>query len=311
MMRNADSNHSQIPSEQKCYPCDASSQPNSAKKGFGLPNGERSSTGAEFGSTIIGPDTIWQQEGTGALGVHHPVNLVYNDATSGLEFRRTISVDDKYLFYITDHVSNKSASPVTLYAYAQISRYGAPQISGYSVIHEGLFGVLGEDGLQEVTYKLIEDKNTMSFNVSNAWLGITDKYWAAALIPYKTAAVSAEFAFSNVGGVKIYQTGYHTGAETIAPGATSTTATRLFAGAKEVEVLDAYQKSEDINRFDRLIDWGVGSFITKRMFLAIDFIFHLVGNFGVGILIITALVKLLLFPLAKNSYEQVVKTKAL
>jgi YidC/Oxa1 family membrane protein insertase len=290
-------------------------EPNSPPIELLSPAGSPNPFFAEFGwidatRTLVGPDTVWRQEGTGALSVDHPVTLVYTDAPAGLEFRRTISVDDKYLFHITDQVVNKSSTPTTIYPYGRISRYGTPPTLGYSVLHEGLIGVLGNDGLQEVTYKAIEDKKTMSFKVSDAWLGITDKYWAATLIPKMTAAINAEFAFSNIGGVKTYQTDYHGGGETIAPGATASTATRLFAGAKEVALLDAYQQNENINRFDRLIDWGWFYFITKPMFKFIDLIYQHVGNFGVAILIVTVCIKALFFPLANKSYASMAKMKS-
>jgi YidC/Oxa1 family membrane protein insertase len=260
---------------------------------------------------IVGPDTVWKQEGTGALGVNRPVTLVYTDPATKLEFRRVISVDDAYMFHVVDEVINKGSSPVTLYPYARISRYGTPPTSGYSALHEGLIGVLGNDGLQEVTYKSIEDKKQMSFNVSDAWLGITDKYWAATLIPEKSTVIDAKFEFNTTPeNVKTYQVGYHADGHTIAPGASTATTTRLFAGAKEVALLDRYQANENINRFDRLIDWGWFYFITKPLFKFIDLTYHYVGNFGVAILIVTVIIKGLFFPLANKSYASMAKMKA-
>jgi YidC/Oxa1 family membrane protein insertase len=289
--------------------------PNSPPIDLLSPAGSPNPFFAEFGwidatRTLVGGETVWRQEGTGALTVDHPVTLVYTDAATGLEFRRTISVDDKYLFRVTDQVANKSSNPTTIYPYGRILRYGTPPTLGYSVLHEGLIGVLGNDGLQEVTYKTIEDKKNMSFKVTDAWLGITDKYWAATLIPERTAAIDAEFSFSTLGGVKTYQTDYHASGETIAPGETASTATRLFAGAKEVAVLDAYQQNENINRFDHLIDWGWFYFITKPMFKFIDLIYQHVGNFGVAILIVTVCIKALFFPLANKSYASMAKMKS-
>src|SRR5262249_54462841 len=129
-----------------------------------------------------GPDTAWRQEGSGALAVGHPVTLVYDNG-EGVTFRRTISVDEKYLFTVKDEVKNSGAAPVTLYPYALISRHGTPQTLGYYILHEGMIGMLGDQGLQEITYKTIDEKKTLTFSVTNAWLGITDKYWAAALVP--------------------------------------------------------------------------------------------------------------------------------
>jgi YidC/Oxa1 family membrane protein insertase len=255
-------------------------------------------------------DTVWRQVGSGALSVDRPVTLAYDNG-QGLEFRRTISVDDKYMFTIQDQVANKGGAPVTLYPYALISRHGTPPTLGYYILHEGLIGVLGDQGVQEVTYKSIEDKKTIEFkNISGAWLGITDKYWAATLIPDKAAQLQARFSFDNVGSLKSYQTDYFADAQTIAPGASVASTTRLFAGAKEVRVVDGYMKSYDIKLFDRLIDWGWFYFITQPLFKFIDLIYGLVGNFGVAILIVTVCIKGLFFPLANKSYASMAKMKA-
>ena len=173
--------------------------------------------------------------GRGALAVGRPVTLVYDNG-EGLEFRRTIAVDDKYMFTIKDEVANKGAAPVTLYPYALISRHGTPQTLGYYILHEGLIGVFGDKGLKEETYADIEKKKTISFNATNAWLGITDKYWAATLVPDTKTHVDAKFS-SGIRSArrKTYQTDYLARAQTIAPGATGAADGRLFAGAKEVE----------------------------------------------------------------------------
>jgi YidC/Oxa1 family membrane protein insertase len=262
---------------------------------------------AGAGVTLPGPDTLWRQEGGGALSVGRPVTLVYNNG-EGLEFRRTIAVDDRYLFTIKDEVANKGASAVTLYPYALISRHGTPPTLGYYILHEGLIGVFG-DKLQEESYADIEKKKEILFTSTNAWLGITDKYWAAALLPLPAAKIQARFsAFQN--GLKRFQTSYNLDPVTVAPGATSAFDTRLFAGAKEVSIVDGYNQQLGLNKFDLLIDWGWFYFITKPMFFALDWIYHLVGNFGVAILIITVLIKIVFFPLANKSYASMAKMKA-
>jgi YidC/Oxa1 family membrane protein insertase len=265
-----------------------------------------------------GPDTVWQREGAGSLAPGRPIALVYDNG-EGLKFRRTISVDDKYLFTLRDEVANSTAAPVTLYPYALISRHGLPQTSGYYILHEGLIGVMGDQGLQEVTYKTIDDKKSLVFKATDAWMGITDKYWAATLLPNTDAQVQAHFSAGETGGMKTYQTDYLLDAKTIAPGATGTADARLFAGAKEVGLvginfplvgIGGYNQQLDLNHFDLLIDWGWFYFITKPMFLALDFFFKLVGNFGVAILLVTVLVKTLFFPLANKSYASMAKMKA-
>ena len=140
------------------------------------------------GSTARIPDqnTMWQQEGSGALSPTNPVTLKYDNG-EGLTFRRTIAIDDRYLFTIKDDVTNVGTAPVTLYPFALISRHGTPQVSGYYILHEGLIGYLGDKGLQEYGYKKIDDAKSVAFNVTNGWLGMTDKYWASALLPDTTA----------------------------------------------------------------------------------------------------------------------------
>ena len=136
---------------------------------------------------------------------------------------------------------NKSANSVTLYPYGLISRHDTPKTLGYYLLHEGLIGYLGDDGLQEITYKKIEDKKVMTFNVTNAWFGITDKYWAATLLPDPKAHLKARFSTGKLGAKETYQTDYLLDAQTVAPGATTSVEGRLFAGAKEVRVVNAYE----------------------------------------------------------------------
>ena len=251
-------------------------------------------------------NTVWRQDGSGALTPSSPVTLSYDNG-EGLVFRRTIAVDDKYLFTLKDTVENKGSSPVTLYPFALISRHGTPHVSGYYILHEGLIGVL--DKLEEVSYKTIEEKKNLTFNVTNGWLGLTDKYWAAALLPNTDAKLQAHFSSGQIGSLKTYQSDYLLDAQTIAPGATGTAGARPFARAKEVGVINAYDEALRLNKFDRLIDWGWFYFITKPMFWAIDYLYRLVGNFGIAILLVTVLVKAIFFPLANKSYASMAKMK--
>ena len=267
---------------------------------------------------------MWQQEGSGALTPTNPVTLKYDNG-EGLTFRRTIAVDDRYLFTIKDEVTNVGTAPVTLYPFALISRHGTPQVSGYYILHEGLIGYLGDQGLQEKGYKAVTEAPVLSnggrgfeFNVTNGWLGITDKYWAAALLPDTTARLKARF-LAETGSQVRYQTDYLQDAQTVAIGGTVSVNARLFAGAKEASVVGinfplvgfgGYTRELGLNHFDLLIDWGWFYFITKPMFLALDWFYHLFGNFGVSILLVTVIVKLLFFPLANKSYASMAKMKS-
>jgi YidC/Oxa1 family membrane protein insertase len=263
-------------------------------------------------------DTVWQQEGSNSLTPSTPVMLKYDNG-DGLIFRRTISIDDRYLFTLKDDVTNIGNTPVTLYPFALISRHGTPKVAGYYILHEGLIGYLGDKGLQEFTYKKIDDAKEVKLQATNGWLGITDKYWASALLPDTSAQLQARFSSNLVGSIHTYQTDYLQDPQTIAIGGTGTTTARLFAGAKEASVVGinfpiggfgGYNKELDLNHFDLLIDWGWFYFITKPMFLALDFFYHLVGNFGIAILLVTVLVKLLFFPLANKSYASMAKMKS-
>jgi YidC/Oxa1 family membrane protein insertase len=272
------------------------------------------------GSTARIPDqnTVWQQESSGTLSPGNPVTLKYDNG-EGLTFRRTIAIDDRYLFTIKDDVTNVGSAPVTLYPFALISRHGKPEVSGYYILHEGLIGYLGEQGLQEYAYSKIDEAKSVAFNVTNGWLGITDKYWATALLPDTTAKLQARFSSNLANNKRSYQTDYLLDPQTIPIGGTGSANARLFAGAKEAGVVGinfpfaghgGYNKQLELNRFDLLIDWGWFHFITKPMFLALDYFYHLVGNFGVSILLVTVLVKLLFFPLANKSYESMAKMKS-
>jgi YidC/Oxa1 family membrane protein insertase len=292
--------------------------PNSPAIVLLAPSGTAEPFYAEFG-WVAGPgatfkvpnaETEWRQEGSGALQIGRPITLVWDNG-EGLEFRRTISVDDKYLFTLKDSVRNTGANPVTIFPYGLISRHGTPKTLGYYILHEGLIGVMGDQGLQELSYKTVEDKKLITFNVTNAWLGITDKYWAATLLPNTDARLDAHFSVGQLGSIKTYQTDYLLDGRTIQPGGTASADARLFAGAKEVSVVNEYNDTLRLNLFDRLIDWGWFYFITKPMFWALDSIYKLVGNFGIAILIVTVIIKLIFFPLANKSYASMAKMKTL
>ncbi len=265
---------------------------------------------ASEGVKLPTAETVWTAEAQRPLTAENPVKLSYDNG-EGLIFRRTVAVDADYMFTVTQEVENKSARAVTLYPYALISRHEKPLTAGFFILHEGLIGVMGEEGLQEIGYDTAAEDKTTTFKATSGWLGITDKYWATALIPDQTAPYEAHFQGSSGNGRDSFQTDFLLGPLTIAPGAKQASASMLFAGAKQVNVIDAYETKYNIRLFERMIDWGWFYFITKPLFHALDFFYHLVGNFGVSILIVTVLVKLIFFPLANKSYESMSKMKKL
>jgi YidC/Oxa1 family membrane protein insertase len=263
-------------------------------------------------------DTPWTADRK-TLTVDQPVTLT-RDNGAGLIFKRVVAVDDKYMFTITDSVMNSGAAPATVRPFGLILRHGRPNIAGYSVLHEGFVGVITGNGasqvaltlpVQEVTYANIEKATGRlnTFKGDGGWLGFTDKYWGSAVIPDQTAPIEARFSASGTVQPVDYQADFLGQEQTVAPGASFETKTRVFAGAKEVSTIDNYESNLGIKKFSLMIDWGWFWMITIPMFRLLDAIYKVVGNFGIAILIVTVLVKLAFFPLANRSYQSMAKMK--
>ena len=259
-------------------------------------------------------ETVWQAQAGAKLTPETPVTLNWDNG-QGLKFRRVISVDKQYMLSITDEVENTTSGDVILTPYARLYRFGTPKTSGYSVIHEGLIGVPGDAGLKEITYHdVLEDGGAKSFDgKTGGWLGITDKYWAAALIPDQKATYAGSFRGqrAGAGGQEVFWTDYQLGVVPVAAGATYKTDGKLFAGAKQVKVIEAYEVEHNIQKFELLVDWGMFYFITKPLYYVLDWLYGILGNFGLAILAVTVIVKGLFFPLANKSYESMAKMKKL
>ncbi len=253
-------------------------------------------------------DTVWTANEK-TLTPERPLTLTWDNG-AGLVFKRVIAVDDKYMFTVTDSVTNSSDAAVTLRPYGLVLRHGMPQVAGYSVLHEGFEGVIG-DQEHAPTYASI-DKATgkaETYKGDGGWLGFTDKYWASAVIPDQTAPIEARYTASGTSQPEDYQADFVGAEKTVAPGASYDNTTRVFAGAKEVSTIYDYQAKYGIEKFNLMIDWGWFYFITQPMYWLIDTIYKFVGNFGVAILIVTVLVKLVFFPLANRSYASMAKMK--
>jgi YidC/Oxa1 family membrane protein insertase len=261
-------------------------------------------------SGIKAPDgtTRWTAS-EGALTPQHPVDLRWDNG-AGLRFLRHYAVDDNYLFTVTQTVENASGQAVTLYPYALVSRTGNPVTSSTYILHEGPLGVL-EGTLKEIKYSDLKPGKPEEFKSTGGWLGITDKYWLTSLIPDQQETLKARFTAVNRDKTEVYQVDY-TGAERVVPPGGSVTSTdRLFAGAKEVHLLDSYASAYNIPLFDHAIDFGWFYWITKPIFLTLDFFYQRLGNFGVAILLLTVIIKLIFFPLANKSYRAMSKMKLL
>ena len=256
-----------------------------------------------------GADTLWTADGD-RLTTEKPLTLTWDNG-QGLTFTRVISVDDQYMFTLKDSVANGGSAPVTLFPYALVSRHGTPETSNYAVLHEGLIGVVGDSRVQEIKYDAMEKETdrTRTLEGVGGWMGITDKYWAAAVAPMQEASFKGRFSVNGSAPPKTYQTDVLENARTAAPGGSIDATTYVFAGAKENNTIDKYQADYKIKNFDLLIDWGWFYFITKPLFKVLDFFYKQTGNFGVAILIVTVLIKGLFFPLANRSYTSMAKMK--
>ncbi|MGL5139595.1 MAG: membrane protein insertase YidC [Beijerinckiaceae bacterium] len=238
-----------------------------------------------------------------------PVTLSWNN-DQGLTFKRQISVDQNYLFTVADTVDNAGSQPVTLLPYGYVRRHGTPEVAGFFILHEGMIGVQSGK-LEETTYADLAKAKVREFKASaGGFMGITDKYWATAIMPDQKLNVDGRFVSNAINGQPTYQADVSLPSQTIAPGASTTVMASLFAGAKETHVIDGYAEKLGVKNFDLLIDWGWFYFITKPMFRLLDAVNKLVSNFGVSILIVTVLIKLLFFPLANKSYASMARMKA-
>ncbi len=288
---------------------------------LGGPNGYYSDFGwvAAPGAPVSLPNatTVWTPDAQ-VLTPAKPLTLTWDNG-QGLLFRRIVTIDENAMFSVKDEVENKGGAAVTLFPYAQVVRHGRPPTLGYYVLHEGLIGVLGEQGLQEFTYDHVDKEPLLApgtngrvwKDITGGFVGITDKYWAATVVPDQSRKYEGRFSSVQTGAARTYQADFLAEAVTVAPGANATSTARLFAGAKEVAAINGYEQNLGIKRFDLLIDWGWFYFITKPMFFLLDWIFKHVGNFGVAILIVTLLLKGVFFPLASKSYASMAKMKAL
>ncbi|WPZ14524.1 membrane protein insertase YidC [Nitratireductor rhodophyticola] len=264
--------------------------------------------GGEAAGTLPGPSTEWTLAEGETLTPSTPVTLSYTNE-KGLTFKRTFSVDENYMFTVSDTVENASGAAVALRNYGRTTRIGTPKTSGIYILHEGLIGVTGEEGLQEIDYSDVEEEKRITpAKSSDGWLGITDKYWAVTMVPQNGREFQPRYTYSGDGKPR-YQADYLTDEITVADGASATSELMVFAGAKEVNVVDAYEEDRGIRQFELLIDWGWFYFITKPMFYLIDWLFKLLGNFGVAILATTVVVKLIFFPLANKSYKSMANMK--
>ena len=247
--------------------------------------------------------SVWTLEGDNTvLTPETPITLRFDNG-AGLIFRRTFAVDEHYLFTVTQHVENLSATPVSLFPYSRVVRYGTPHVQNFFIQHEGPHGVLGSNNLISLKYSDLQKDQRRQLDNTQGWLGFSDKYWATAVLPNPQANINALFSWKNNAGYDDYQTSFvETTPVVVPPGGSATHESYVFAGAKEEAVIASYEQQYGFDRLELLIDWGWLHFITKPMFHLLTFLHGLLGNFGLAVLAVTVIVKALFFPLASRSY---------
>jgi len=277
--------------------------PKDTSKGYYIETGWASNSKEKLKLPL--DNTIWKVKGNNLLTPNSPVVIEW-DNNEGLIFTKKIELDDKFLFRITQSVKNTTDKSYEFFPYAQITRNYKPDVIPIYILHEGFIGMFDEE-LKEEDYKDIEDEK-FTANSSKGWLGITDKYWLTAIVPEKGKEFKSEFLTTDG---KYKANFIIKRPEVLGSNTSITNEINAFVAAKEVAVIDNYAEKMGIEKFDLAIDWGWFYFITKPLFFVIEYFFKLTGNFGVAIIILTALVRLAFFPLANYSFRSMAKMKIL
>ncbi|HRO15058.1 MAG TPA: membrane protein insertase YidC [Paracoccus sp. (in: a-proteobacteria)] len=261
------------------------------------------------------PATLWTLESGGTLAPGQPVTLAWDNG-AGQIFRRTFELDDRFLFTVTQSLENTAGTPFSAAPYGILARHGQPDTQNYFVLHEGAVGMTDGE-LVEEKYKDIvkldasgpEGPAEIMQVAQNGWIGFTDKYWMTTLIPAPGQSFTSVVKYAP--GADIYQTETRLPMQTVAPGAQVSSASYLFAGAKEWEVINRYQETKGIDRFVDSIDWGWFYFLTKPIFRVLHWLHGLIGNMGWAIIALTFVLKALVFPLARKSYVSMARMREL
>lgn len=267
---------------------------------------------AEKGVKLPDSKTLWHVRGNTKLTKEEPVTLVWDNG-EGLVFERIIALDEHYMFAITQKVTNRSGQALTLYPYSLITQTGLPAgLQGNWIMHEGPIGFIGGK-LFELSYKDMRKEGGEDVDAHTGWIGITDKYWLTALVPAQEQNGQYNFRYTgsrddpdNQGR---YQVDYRGAPLVLENGQDVQAQTHLFAGAKQVLLLEKYQKALNIPKFDLAVDFGMFWFMTKPFFYLLHFLGKLTGNMGVAIILLTILIRGGVFPLTNTSYRSFAKMK--
>jgi YidC/Oxa1 family membrane protein insertase len=245
--------------------------------------------------------TIWNIE---ANSTETNVRLYWVNV-HGVKFRISFELGEDYMFRVLQGVENNSDRDVIIYPYSSINRKKGESGDSSSIVHEGALLVLN-DKLTEIDFKDLSEES-IEKKQQRGWVGFSDKYWLVALLPDSNSIFNTKIT----GTGKIYQLDVLKNKIVLEPGQSMQEATNVFAGAKNIDLLHKYQSEYNLSLFDRAVDFGILYFITKPIFLLLNYFYKLVGNFGIAILLLTVFIKLLLFPLAYKGFVSMNKLKVL
>ena len=250
-------------------------------------------------------NTLWNLQGNNdSLSPNKPIKLAWSN-NQGIQFEKIIEIDNNFLFTINQNITNNTNKSYNLYPYGQIIRNTAPEVTNFYILHEGLIGVFDEQ-LVEEDYDDIEEKK-YTINAKSGWTGITDKFWTVVIIPESNKEFRSDFEFRNKFKVNFIETK----AREIGANEKKSNQIKLIVAAKEVEVIDSYAESQNINKFDLVIDWGWFYWLTKPFFFVIHYFFEKTGNYGIAIILATIGIRILFFPLANYGFRSMAKMKVL
>ena len=264
--------------------------------------------GAPAGIALPDGATLWAAPAGAKLTPATPVTLSWANPT-GQTFTLTFAIDDNYLVTVTQGVANKGTAPLALKPFALINRTDRTASVDSWQLHSGPFGAFDGSVNFDVKYKQVQEKGQLAMEGKPDWLGFTDIYWMSVLVPDTAADAKPASSFRALGG-GLYRADLIYAAEAVAPGGTASRATRIFAGAKESTVLSAYQEA-GIPKFTYAIDWGWFWFTEKPILSLLLKLFHMVGNFGVAIIILTVIVRGVMFPIAQRQFASMAAMRAI
>jgi YidC/Oxa1 family membrane protein insertase len=253
-------------------------------------------------------ETLWHSDDKELTDIND-VSLYWVNS-KGVKFLVKLSLDQDYMFNIKQSIENTSNDDINIQNYGIINRkYDSNAKSSVNILHEG--PIACENGeLIESSFQNVKDKKSQKFKSSSIdWIGITDKYWLTTIIPDKNISYNSNFTYAHKSGFEIFQVDFVSNKINIKPGEVYDISHQLFTGPKKVDLLDYYAKKYNITLFDRAIDFGWFYLITKPIFTMMNFFYKYVGNFGISILIVTIIIKLLMFNLANKSYRAMKKMK--